>query len=185
MKNLDNLIIQYQKTKDKKTLNDIFILLKPIIKSKSSYVFYRKNLRKNDQTFKLYELGTITINDIEQELRVLILRLINDYNGKASFSTYLYSSIWNWGNSLSYLYEGFKTTFLPEDDEQLITNPNIEIYNLEGVNMTYTEKRIFELFKENQYIKQSQIAERLGVTQARLSQIIKKFRKKITKYLTQ
>ncbi|MFA5154773.1 MAG: hypothetical protein WC554_19665 [Clostridia bacterium] len=187
MKTLNNLIIEYKNKKEEKTLNKIFVLLQKTIHDKSTYIFYRKKFHKNNKWFRLCELGTITIDDVENELRLLILELINKTDINKPFDKYLYSSIWNWGDSLLYLCEETNKTNISDNEEyfssNLSKNPDIEIYNLERIKMTEQEKIIVEKLKINPKIKQSQLAERLRVTQARVSQIIKKLRIKIKKYI--
>jgi len=47
MKNLNNLVIQYKETKDKKILDEIFDNLKSLIEKKARFIFYRKKYPLN------------------------------------------------------------------------------------------------------------------------------------------
>jgi predicted DNA-binding protein (UPF0251 family) len=183
MKNLNQLVINYKQTKDKEILNQIFSLLNKTIHDKATYLFYRRKFKKNNKWFYLSELGTLTVGDIEDELKLLILKLIQKADTTKPFDKYLFGSIWNWGKSLSHLCGEISKPLSLELEETTVTEPNIEIYNLEGVDMNYNEKRIIELIKENPKQTQMQMAERLGVTQSRVSQIVKKLRKKIRKHI--
>lgn len=188
MKDLTKLVLEYQKTKDENILTTILKDLKPLINKKATYLFYRQKFRKNNKEFYLNELGTLTLEDIRQELNLFTIHIINKYKLDSDFIAYYISSIWYWGRDLKNMSGDVGNVFLDDTkeitDKELTTQPNIELYNLEGVKMNYQEQRVMELLKENNQIKQSQIAERMGVTQSRVSQIIKKLRKKVKKYLT-
>lgn len=188
MKYLNQLIIKYRKTLDRKILSEIFTILQPVIIKKSKYVFYRKLFHKNYRTFYLSELGTIEVEDVKNELRLFILELINKTDIEKPFDKYLYSSIWNWGNSLVELHdsnirEKSKNVDDGYYDNLAVVNPQVNKYNWENMNLNEIERKIVEILKENHHIKQSQLAVLLGVTQARISQIFKVLRQKIKRYL--
>jgi predicted XRE-type DNA-binding protein len=193
MNNLNQLVITYKQTKDNNLLNKILKTLMPLIIKKSTYLFYRKKYNQHDKIFYLYELGTITLEDIKQELSMFTIKTINKYEYKPKFnfiSYYLYC-IWHWGKNLIKLCDEYKKVSYNKENEQDYSSensepfslPDIDIYNLERLKTTKQELIIMEMIKDNPKIKQSQMAERLGVTQSRVSQIVKKLRKKIRKYI--
>jgi predicted XRE-type DNA-binding protein len=184
MKNLNQLVITYKQTKDKEILNQIFSLLNKTIHDKATYLFYRRKYKKNNKWFYLSELGTLTVGDIEDELKLLILKLIQKTDITKPFDKYFFCSIWNWGKSLAYLYDiELNKSIISKYEEKLTIQPNIEIYNLERLDTTEQEKMLIKMIKENPRATQTQMAERLGVTQSRVSQIVKKLRKKIRKHI--
>ena len=183
MKNLNQLVVTYKQTKDKEILNQIFSLLNKTIHDKATYIFYRKKFYKNKNCFYLFKIKTLQLNDIENELKLLILKLIEKTDINKPFDKYLFSSIWNWGKSLSSLCEEINYRSIFQYEDKLTVQPNIDIYNLERLCTTKQEQMIIEMIKESPKIKQSEMAERLEVTQSRIAQILKKLRKKIRKYI--
>jgi len=124
MTNAEDLIKQYKQSKNKKTLDDIFILLKPVVMTKAKYVYYKKfypfslynrcyNCRQCNAknalicedcekctcvkgTFNLKRNNLCEYSDVENDLYLDILRMIETYDTTKSWNTYFYASLWNW-----------------------------------------------------------------------------------------
>jgi len=124
MTNTEKLIKQYKQTKDKKTFDNIFILLKPVVITKAKYIYHKKfypfslynrcyNCRQCKETNKLIcencekctcVKGTFNLkrnnlceySDIENDLYLDILRMIETYDINKNWNTYFYASLWNW-----------------------------------------------------------------------------------------
>lgn len=196
MDRLTQLVKLYKKNKSSKNLVNIFEELDTIITKKSKYIFYKQPFYIKGKCFRLCETKTISLDDIKQELIVLILELIKQYNGKKSFKTYLFSSIWHWGSNL--LNSSLANQIITKNSSEMIDEErNInyfnnlsankitirEDYNFDKIKLSKMERKVIKLYKKNPDFTQTQLARRLGVTQARVSQILQKLRKKLKKYL--
>ncbi len=188
---LNNLAVKYKETKDPIVLEQIFKILSPLINKKATYIFYRKVYCVNKKYFRLYTLGILDLDDIKEEIRIFILTLLNKTDIKRPFDKYLHSSIWKWGNQFRKLIEKINCTdkkMTTEDDYMDIVSsvpPAVETIYWDKLELTKVEKQIFDILKKDNEISQLQLSKILGITQGRISQLMKKLRKKIKKYLTQ
>jgi len=115
MKTLNELAIEYKTTKNKETLNQIFVSLQKTIKEKTTHTFYKRKfvramidvevmndegtkkiMKRLPQCFTLYGTKLIELEDVEQELNLEILNIIERYDISRPFDKFLYSSIWLW-----------------------------------------------------------------------------------------
>lgn len=194
--NLNNLIVQYKQTGDKKILNDIFSLLKNTIKEKSKYVYYHQRFNAKNLRFKLVDTKQIELIDIIQELNLFIMKLIDRCEIDKPFDKYLFSSLWNWKPTI--INREFKQNVRNKslsdiDEEQFDVNfpapiTEEETKEKETINtddmfkkLTKREKKVIELLKNNPELNQFQLAEILGVTQQNISLIMQSLQKKYKK----
>ncbi len=188
---LEQLAKKYVETKDTNLFISIFKLLEPLLKKKASFIFYQKVFRGN---FKLVDMKQNYLEDVRQELNLEVINLLNKYNPKKSFGTYLVSSLWKWTPKFTrknkfYKYlknksinavdnDGTEFSILDNISQEEVSSDNfIEIFE----NLTKTETKILNLYQENIHINQSEIAEIIGVTQQRIDQIISGLKKKYIK----
>jgi len=200
MNELKNLVIKYKKTKSKQILNDIFDLLKSIIEKKAKFIYYKKyfpvSLYHNNNkkgTFNLFKSYLCEYVDVEQDLNMEIMRLINDFNIKKDFKTYLFSSLWMW--IPSFINKNFVETlhnvklYSSDSDGR---ESGINIPANKNIEKNFVESKIKDLLKEldnsidkkillnllnKKDLTQIKIAKKLGITQQRVSQIIIKIKK--------
>jgi RNA polymerase sigma factor (sigma-70 family) len=209
-KELDVLAEEYIKTKDKNILDKIFKILKNLLKKKASFVFYNQTFHEgriiryktiqpenkkipiHEYNFKLSETGQTELKDVEQELALEVIRILNKYNPKQSFETYLISALWLWtpkfarknkffnyfkNNSMNVIDDNGNEKSLIDELPQETNHYNDKLEEL-FENLTETEKKIINLFQENSNINQSQIAGIIGITKQRVSFILKGLKKK-------
>ncbi len=93
---IDKLAIQYKKTGDSKIRNQLFEEVLPIIKEKSKYVYWYKSYKLYDKICRVKHLYNVTEEDIFQDLALDVLTWMENYSGRGSFKTYMFSSLWNW-----------------------------------------------------------------------------------------
>jgi len=214
MDKLTKLAKEYKKTKDSKICQEIFTLLDKTIKDKANYMFYKqkfikdKNITytmeifdKDSKTFKekeipscfrLCDIKKFDLEDIIQELNLLILELLNNYDARRPFKNYLFYTLKVWKpycikdvNFIKRL-DDTNESELPIIDEQEVTlnilgsHISKEPIELEDLfeNLTEIEKKVINLKRVNPKINQSQIAKNIGVTQQRISQILTNLKKK-------
>jgi RNA polymerase sigma factor (sigma-70 family) len=194
MKELNELIKQYKKTKDHQLLNQIFEVLKNIIKKKAEFLFYQKTFKFGKYEFKLVDTKQVELNDVKQELNLELLRMIKDWKGKQPFENYLFASLWNWRPKFvnkSLIQETFNIHEIDEDEDSKIDNIPAEPEEIkEDINidemfsdLTEIEKKIIILLKDNPELNQSELADIIGVTQQRISELMTNIRKKYNKGL--
>jgi len=124
---LHQLVKEYKKTNNQKFLNEIVILLTPIIKSKARFIYHKKwfNVNRdshNPKYINLKQSGKTTIEDVEQELWLTLIRIIKEYNSKKSFEAYLGISLNNWRPSFlnsSFTNSTNEYALVDYDQEQL------------------------------------------------------------------
>ena len=123
MDNYTELIREYKKTNSPALMNKIYQELNPLVRTKSSFIFYKKyyplsmynrcypcqkcenELKSNCKTckkctcikgtFNLSKTGLCEVEDVENDLWIEVLRIIKNYDVTKDFDTYLYASIWN------------------------------------------------------------------------------------------
>ena len=201
MNDLTNLIVEYKKTKSKQILNQIFDLLKSIIEKKAQYIYYRKYFHislyhdnKKIGTFNLFKSRGCEYEDVEQDLNVKIMRIINNFNVKKDFRSYLFASLWNWMPSFvtKNFVDNLNNKNLYPSSAMVGNEMTINIRNNIDKNYIKTKIKIQDLSKKlhrdiekkvlfnllnKKGLKQTEIAKKLGITQQRVSQIIIKFKK--------
>jgi RNA polymerase sigma factor (sigma-70 family) len=121
-----------------------------------------------------------------------IMRIIKKYKCKKPFDNYLFASLWNWKphflNKKFYNYlknnsaeiideEGNEKSLIENIPQEENTTAELDFKEM-FENLNETEKKVINLLTENNDIKQSEIAEIIGVTQQRISQIIDEIKKK-------
>jgi RNA polymerase sigma factor (sigma-70 family) len=200
MKSLNKLIERYKKTKDKDLLTEIFLFLSPIIRQKATYIYYEKTFNYHNKNFKLSKINKLEFEDVLQELNVFVLELIDKYKSKMNFRKYLYSSIWNWRPSFirtkQFISEiddiSEENLTYDESDNRgfdtiLFINPEIKEQEKNILKcfrrLSIQEKKLINFILKNSTMTQTQIADRLKVTQQRVSQILKNLRNKYNKGL--
>jgi len=193
MKKINELVKEYKKTKDSQILNKIFEVLKNIIKTKSEFIFYQRTFKMGKYEFRLVDTKQCELNDVKQELNLEILRMIKDWKGKQPFENYLFTSLWNWRPNfvnkklIQHMFnvheddeEDSKVNNIPAEPTEIEEEINIdEMFS----NLTDIEKKIVILLKDNPELNQSQLAETIGVTQQRISELLLNIRKKYNKGL--
>jgi RNA polymerase sigma factor (sigma-70 family) len=194
MKEINELVRQYKKNKDPQLLNQIFEVLKNIIKKKAEFLFYQKIYKMGKYEFRLVDTKQCDLNDVKQELNLEILRIINDYNVKEPFENYFFASLWRWKPRFinkKFIQQMFNIHEIDEDEESKMnnipakpeeTNEDINIDELFS-DLSEIEKKIVNLLKDNPELNQSELAETIGVTQQRISELMANIRKKYNKRL--
>ena len=194
MKNLSDLVEEYQVTKSSLILDEIASILHPLIKEKSSYIFYRKYYciyleGKKKGYFNLSRLRYISLEDIEQDLWLTIFGIIKKYNPKKSFHPYLYGTLWQW-----------KPSFINEDFIRQITVKRLYIIDTQGISqdmeiedykdnskvklilknnwdkLNKDEQNILNEILNNLNIQNKELANKLKLTESRITQILAKLR---------
>jgi RNA polymerase sigma factor (sigma-70 family) len=211
MDNLDQLVKEYKQTTDKNILNQIFKLLKPTVVDKARFIFYKQKFIKDTKVmrlfdqekkkfinkecntyFKLADVKLMEFEDVMQEINLLVLKLIDNYDTNLAFSHYLVSSLKNWrppcirDDIIKHQLKNVSTTCVNEEGEEtnLIDNipvqPNVEEPNMEDlfVDLTETDKKIIKILNENPKANHTELAELLGLTDGRISQIITELKNK-------
>jgi DNA-directed RNA polymerase specialized sigma24 family protein len=184
MTKLEDLVKQYKRTKNKKILNEIFIILEPNIKKKTNYVYGK---------LKSYKLEK---SDIRQELYIKIMQIIEEYKMKDPFDNYLYSCLKTWQPEMKVedvmqyesLYNKNQETgeeteerFRDKSPEEIISNLTIEdIFN---ECKTENEKKICEMYLENPTITEEELGKKLKMTHQNISLILIELRKRLKYYL--
>ena len=205
---LDNLAKEYSKTGDREVLTKIFFILKDLLKSKASFVYYAKSFHEGNITghiklngkkipvykynFKLSETGQTELADVQSELAIEIIRILKKYKPKQDFETYLFGALWNWTPKFArknkfFNYLKFNSMNVIDEsgkEKSLIDDiPQAESRIDENFtdmfeNLNETEIKIINLFQENGNIKQTEIAKIIGVTKQRVKQILHGLQKK-------
>ena len=184
MTKLEDLIKQYKRTKNKKILDEIFVILEPNIKKKTDFVYGK---------LKSYKLAK---EDIRQELCIKIIQIIEEYKMKSPFDNYLYSSLKTWQPEMNMedvmqyesLYklnqetgEETEERFRDKSPEEFTSNITIE--DILNECKTKNEKKICELYLQNPMITEEELGEELGMTHQNISLILIELRKRLKKYL--
>lgn len=217
MTKLENLIKQYKQKQNKKILSNIILLLQKVIKNKAKYIYYKKYYplslyhkcvscrkcidKKNcancekctciTGTFNLKSNNLCDYFDIENDLWIEILRIIDNYDIRRSFNTYLYATLWNW--IPSFITKNFikellnkSLTYKNMTEKAIIVKPNqIEKEDLFHIKekaekyLTKKEKEVFYILLKDNRLKEIDIAKKLGITQQAISLRIKKIRSKL------
>jgi RNA polymerase sigma factor (sigma-70 family) len=209
MNKINELVIQYQKTKDKNILNEIFKELESTIDDIAKKTFYRKEFikriynveiydkkkeklitKQKKDYFKICDTRKLTIKDIKQELYIFILELINKCKSNKPFENYLYSSISKWIPSF------INEEFIKNLDTQSIYKINEEGEEINLVDeipsqeepeiefkqdLTDFEQKVWDLKINNLNLSQEEIAKELDVDQATISRAFADIKKKLQK----
>jgi len=192
---LDLLVKEYKKKKDKVTMEKIFKILYPTIVEKAKYVFYEQTFNYRGISFKLVDTKQIDLNDVIQQLSLEIIEWINDFKPEAPFSHYLNTRFeqqhWQPKFMDAEFYKQFKTESIHktiennegEDEINLADNlPTPEEVKIEfEPELTEIEKEVWELMQGNLNISQEEISIELGVSQKSISNIIARIRGKTQK----
>jgi RNA polymerase sigma factor (sigma-70 family) len=193
MTKLDELVIEYKKTNNQCIGNQIYLLLKKSIQEKTKYLYYQQKFKG----MKLCNLKIVDIEDVEQELYLELARIIKNYNvKKGSFSTYWYSTLWNYKPKFINVdffnqLKNTKTYKLNEDDEEeslidhIASFPAKDEINIFDMfeKLTDEEKKLINILKKKEGINQSELADIFGVTQPYISSMFDSIRKKYKNYL--
>jgi RNA polymerase sigma factor (sigma-70 family) len=212
---LNELAKEYKQTKSNAILNKIFEVLSSEIKTKAQKIFYKQKFIKDKyeveifnkvtkkfvkaervSTFKLCDTKKIDLEDVEQELYLLVMKLLENFDAEKPFENYLNATIKNWRPDFIRTFnfvQGLNTvneSELPEKNDKESTLDDIVIEQKEVVeiedlfnNLTESEKKFIELKKLNLDKNQSQLAEIIGVTQQRVQQILESLKKKCNYHL--
>ena len=197
MEKVEELAKQYKKTKKQELLNQIFIRLQNIIKKKADFIFYQKKFNCNGKIFRLNDIKKCELNDVLQELNLEVLRIIDNYDTKKPFKNYFFATLWDWRPSFIRTGTFFQemnilneSNFTKEDNENIFDSfasqaPETLLSNIEDSfkDLTKEEKKVLLLLDKNSHLNQSQIAQKLKVTQQRVSQIMQSLQKKYNPYL--
>jgi hypothetical protein len=212
MKTLNELAIEYKKTKNKIILNQLFVLLQSLVKAKAKHTFYKRKFVKRmidvemldnegtqkiiqrlPQCFKLVDTHLLELEDVEQELNLEILSLLEKYDVSRPFDKFLYSSLWNWKPNfinkdfINQLGNVSLSAMTEEDNENSELMNNFAVYpkfdeTFDVCDMfsdlTELEEKLLNLLKVSPDANQTQLAKKLYVTQARVSQMLTEIRKK-------
>lgn len=194
MSNLTNLVRKYKQTKSKKLLNQIFILVEKDIKKKATYIFYQQKFRINKQLTKLSQTNKIELEDIEQELRLEVLKLIEKYNARKPFENYFYSTLQYWFPEFIRINNKRENFGIQTESELINEGEEVTIFdnlttepirpkeelNLDKMfkNLTKQEKKLLNLMIKFPQFNQSELANRLGVTQQYISELLIEIKKK-------
>jgi RNA polymerase sigma factor (sigma-70 family) len=205
------LVIEYKKTKQQSLINEIFKLLNTLLVKKAKNIFYhqkfpqhtyKKRILDNEtgeyvekefvECFRLCDIKKIDFEDVLQELRLEIFRIIENYDITRQFYTYLISSLWKWRpeciRTKQFAVELSDIGSGEMEDDELNNFENIGeetepipekqnmMKNFEA--LTKQEKKLIKLKLSRPQLNQTQIAESLGVTQQRVSEILRNLRKK-------
>ena len=197
MNELDLLVIQYKKKKNKKILDQIFKILYPIIVAKARYVFFVQTFNINNCEFKLLDLKKgLELEDVIQELSIEIIEWINDFKPKAPFSHFLNqcleSNKWRPKFINADFIKNIKTESIyktiennEEEEEELNladTLPTPEEVKIEFYpELTKIEQEVWELMQGNLNLSQQEIAEELCISQMTISRAVTNIRKKLQK----
>lgn len=203
---LNELAIEYKKTNSKEILTLIFEKIMPKLKEKAKYVFYHQRFKAEEysvndynketeelenkikvSTFKLCETHKMDYKDVEQELYLLVLELLQNYDINLAFSKYLSSSVWNWRSECVRQYNFIKDLQTINDfEEQNITHRQEFIFPEEEIEidtlfkkLTKRELEFVELCKKYPEKNHSQIAEIMGVSREYARQLKNNLKKKL------
>jgi len=139
--------------------------------------------------FNLKENCLCEYEDVEQDLKLLVLNIINNYDiTRKNFESYFYSSIWNYRPL-------FITTHFVNSIEnnglEAITEENepreersILIDDIFDACKTKNERKICKLYLQNLHITEEELGKKLKMTKQGASKIIKKLRERLKKYLS-
>ena len=194
---LDLLVKQYKKKKDKVILDQIFKILYPTILAKAKYVFYVQTFNVNNCEFKLMDLKKgLELEDVIQELSLEIIDWINNFKPKAPFSHFLNQCLESNKWRPKFINADFikeiktisiyKTVENEEEEEEEVNiadsfstpeEPKIEFYP----ELTEIEQKIWELMQGNLNLSQQEIAGELDISQKTVSNVIASIRKKVQK----
>jgi len=188
---IDKLAVQYKKTGYLSVRDALFNKLLPTIKEKAKYVYWYKSYKLYDKVCKVKHLYSITQEDIFQELCLDVLTWIENFNSNGSFSTYVFSCLWNWRpkiiNKETYMNlksikcmsltseqkENFMDSLSKEIKFDIRIGVNTLLDSVKGSN----EKAVLKLLYINPDIPKKDIAKILGVSSGRVTQIFSNLKK--------
>jgi len=194
MQNLNELVKMYKVTKDKNLIEQIFIILKKVIDKKADYTYYQRWFKVGKKKYiKLSETNQTTLDDVKQELYMDILKLIDTYKVDKEFDTYLFSSLWFWRPAFvnkEFMNQLTNISMYAENDKgeerNLLDNfaichefdKQIDIDTIFD-NLTEQERNILNMLIASPDLNYTQIAETIGVSSSRISQIMENLRNKV------
>ena len=197
MTELNQLVINYKRTKNKQILGKVFVLLEKQIKEKAKFIYYQKKYVKKTRNRKLQirlkDLKIIDFMDVLQDLNLYILKIIENYHVKKPFENYLYASLWD-----------YRPTFLNSNFIQSTSNiGESEIIGEEGIeyfedmlivepaeieedihlpemfnNLDEEEKNLIKIILKYPRLKQAKMAKIARLTQQKVSEILTRLRSK-------
>ncbi len=196
---LQQLVEEYKKTNNQKLLNEIVVLLTPIIKDKARYIYNKKWIRidkkgiresideynsniedkkDNPKYINLKQSGKTTLLDVEQELWLTLLRIIKNYDIKKPFYKYLTSSLWNWTprSLISEIKNTVKESSLMDYDQ---SSDEFKIDKKIILTLKEREQEIIKLLQNK--TRPIDIAKLLGYSKSYIYDTIKKITKKLRK----
>jgi len=192
---LDLLVKQYKKKKDKKILDQIFKILYPTIKEKAKYVFYEQTFKLSGLEFRLVDLKKgLELDDVIQELSLEMIEWI-DKCETAPFSHYLNQCLEQQKWQPKFINADFikniktesiyKTIENDEGEDELNladTLPAPEEVKIEFYpELTEIEQEVWDLMQGNLNLSQQEIAEELAISQQNVSNVIARIREKTQK----
>jgi len=193
---LTKLIIRYKKNKDKLLLESIYKKVAKILYKKAQFIFYRKFFKIKGRQFTIKNLGIFDFDDILQELNVELLNIIEKYNITKPFENYFYSVLWNWKPAFMNkrdFWQNLENVCGDINDNEQNFSKLLAVYpkkmsdqlNIENMfqKLSDDEKNVLKLLQKNPRLNQSQVADKLGVTQQRISQIYNDLKIKYKKNL--
>lgn len=145
--------------------------------------------------FNLNKNHLCEYEDVEQDLLLVILKMIDKFVPEKEFNNYLYTTLWEWmptfftkdfvkslsNKSLTRIdIEGEETQIdIPEEKEE----SQFSLEEILKVVTTKREKEIINLFLNDKKMTQDKAGEILGISQQAISLIFNKLQKKLKKYL--
>lgn len=202
MKNLNQLIIEYKKSKDTLNLDEIAEILYPLIRKKSTYIFYRKyyplSLYGNNQKgyFNLSKTGLVDYEDTEQDCWVAIFNIIKNFNIKKDFYTYLYSTLWVWKPSfitIDFIKQISSLRLYIVDEEGNEPDRNLEEKSIGKIELILKnnwgildsiEQDILTEILNNINIGHREMSMKFDISEFKITQIMNKIREKLRPYFS-
>jgi RNA polymerase sigma factor (sigma-70 family) len=152
---------------------------------------------------RLQDTHEIEFEDVLQSLKLYVIQLFSKWEQKVPFEHYLMNSLKHWKptevRSSAFKkeiltlsdtestsddgYSEFNTKCIVEPEQRNFNKIEDERYLVKNIEkcfkkLNHDELRVIQLLKENSNLKQTQIADIIGVTPQRINQIFKNLRKK-------
>jgi len=142
-------------------------------------------------TFNLKEQHLCDLDDVRHDLILETMRMIEKFDITRDFNTYFIATLWKWNPT--FINRDMINTIISksiyiktEDDKEsdIIDTKETKINDFDMTKFLdnlkdNTERKIVHILLKNNKIQQKEIAEKLGFTEGRISQIIKKIKNKI------
>lgn len=144
--------------------------------------------------FNLRKDNLCEFEDVLNDLWVEVLRVIENFDMKKDFNTYLFACLWefipsfitkNFVKSLSNKSltkmddEGGESEIEIPDEQEEKSEPNISTEEIFAICKDEFEKKILTLILKNKKINKTKIAKELGVSSSYISLVLKDLRKRV------